>query len=150
MRKLNLPPRWGNIRLERQYYAPVMALDNNKALYVRDPEGGPLMLDLACDCGYSWTILASEFPGRRVLKRCGRPDCPCMEKPRAKRVREPSTVCSVSWSINVIQRIREYAKQHGLSFSRASEDLATEGLVQKLVDDKPPDCSIKPNGSTQP
>lgn len=36
---------------------------------------GPITWRIQCDCGYMFEMVRSEFPGRRMMRDCGREEC---------------------------------------------------------------------------
>ncbi len=90
---------------------------------------GPLMLDLRCDCGYEWTLPVSEFPGRRYLQTCRRPECTYLPiGKRPKKVKELRANISAYVLVDIAQQVNAYAFRNRLSLSKAIETLLTEGL----------------------
>lgn len=125
---------WGHITREDAYYRPNMALDAEGNEYVAD-NYGPMAWKLRCDCGYGWEIVAKDFPGRRQLKSCGRPECKYTPQSVTRKIKERGSAYSIYIPISLAQQIAEFADAHNTTFSKACEVLCREGLVSKLVNE---------------
>lgn len=123
--------RWAHMLIMKDYRQPLMGVNPDGHPLVLDSHGGPHMLRLRCDCGHEWEIEAEAFPGRRALRSCGRFLCPHTPKPRAKRERG-SAYC-VYLPMKTASLINDYAIQHGVSFSRAIDELITAQIVSQLL-----------------
>jgi len=72
--------RWGNLKLVKEYCPPIMHKRLDGSEYDSGNFGPPMWL-LRCDCGYEFSIFKEDFPGRRKLRDCQRPECPiCQEQ----------------------------------------------------------------------
>ncbi len=123
---------WAHMRVLRRFRAPIMMRDHEGKLYVADTQG-PQMLALRCDCGHEWEIRQDEFPGRRKLKNCGRPQCPHVNSPGRSRFRERGSTCSVYLSNALAAQVDTYASALGVSFSRGLERLARSAFAMGAV-----------------
>lgn len=128
------PNYWGHICKEDAYYKPIMALDHHGNEYIANTHG-PFMWKLKCECGHQWEIEADDFPGRRKLRSCGRPECPHTLRDEPPRIKEAKAVYTSYMSCSTMDRVVEYAKANRLSKSAALERLLVEGLVSKLVNE---------------
>lgn len=129
-----LPPRplvnrfkWGHLTLIETYRIPF-----EKAPGVMDTQG-PVIWKLVCDCGKALEVPEVDFPGRRIMRDCGL-QCPTRAKP-VRKTKERKSAYSLYLSESLAKDVSDYAHQHNLSFSRAIETLAREGLISKLINE---------------
>jgi len=92
--------RWGHITLLDMSHLPLVARDYTGKEYIADTRGGPLVWNMECDCGIVFSIPDDQFPGKRKLKSCGRPECPFTPKPKPKRQLPGQQGTSVSLYLN--------------------------------------------------
>lgn len=128
--------RWAHLTLVRPVYRR-QVIERNPLTgeeYVADTHGPPVML-LRCDCGHEQEILAVDFPGRRKMRYCGRPECPHGPRRPSKAPRERGAAYSVYLPLSRAQQVQQWAKAHGLTFSKAMSELVHEGLIQKIINE---------------
>jgi hypothetical protein len=101
------------------------------------------MWRLRCHCGWEWDIRMADFPGRRLLRSCGREECTVNhpapkppKTPKAARAQlvEPSFSHTILFPLHVLEAIREYAQKKDIRFAKAVVELAYEGYLQKMSD----------------
>lgn len=110
---------------------------------------GPAWWGLRCDCGHEFTILEKEFPGKRVMVNCGRPECafakyekelraahPASQRGagRPRLSQGPSRPVSIYFPLSLIDEIEQIQKEHPdelRNFSHAVVVLVTEGYIAR-------------------
>lgn len=129
--------RWGNLTLLEEHRAPLVLTADGKS-YVADTKWGPRLMWLRCDCGFEFTLKKTDFPGRRVMRDCNRPECPyasarvaradAKNRPRRRHAERVGSTHSVYLSDAYSQYLRDYARKRGISFSAAFEHAVEEGI----------------------
>lgn len=127
--------RWGHLSLIGQYQSPLYKTDREGNRYVYDTHGGPFMWRLRCACGYEWEIPREEFPGRRVLRSCGRKECTVTAKP-VKSPKEPKVSVCLYLPVDLLNQLRTYQIRSGTSQSKAAITLLYKALADALVEDE--------------
>lgn len=129
------PSNWGHLQLLDTRRVPIMGTDYRTGLpYVMDTHG-PITMFFRCDCGFEFTMERSQFPGRRRLKYCMRPECQYAPKPRTKRDRsDPGKMQSVYLHESLIEQVHAWAAKRDMTYSAAIRELVLKGLVNDLVD----------------
>lgn len=128
---------WGNIQRLRVFAEP--ELDNDQ--YGNQYETGrmhPTQWELQCKCGHVWTIFEHDFPGRRQLRDCGRPECEYANPPIVQRSTrlgrprsaEPSTHIGLYLPLSLALKLQTYASENELSLNKAAAALLNVGLVE--------------------
>ena len=125
---------WGNVTLLRSYHAPLYLPDPNGGMYLADTKGGPLMMELECDCGHRWEILQQTYPGRRKLRNCGRPECRFSHPKPPKLQKQHGISTSIYVDFDVFVALSDYARDHHLNFSQATNEVCRKGLVAQLLE----------------
>lgn len=129
--------RWGYITLIAQYQSPAYRIDHQGNRYVSDTHGGPFMWRLKCACGHEWEIPRDEFPGRRLLRSCGRTECTATATPKpVKPHKEPKAALCLYLPIDLISRLRDYQIRIGISQSKAVTTLLYKALAAELIEDE--------------
>jgi hypothetical protein len=129
--------RWGHIQRLSAKHAALYEIGPNGP-YEADPEGGPMTWRLRCDCGHEWDLLAMDFPGKKRLRSCGRPECPFTPGVRLKRhkaIEEKRVSINVSVPAHVAANLRQYADSRNLNFSQAVTKCALTGLLHLMVEE---------------
>lgn len=126
--------RWGHLSLLSTRHVPVMHRKPDGSEYVADTHG-PVTMFFQCDCGHEFSMEKRDFPGRRVLRYCGRPECPHAPKPKPVRVRsDPSSLQTIYLPQSLIDYARNWARAHGTSYSGAIRELLRKAIVDELTD----------------
>lgn len=128
---------WAHLALVGIRRVPITGTTPSGEEYVMDTHG-PLLMHLRCDCGTEFTIKKDEFPGRRLLRFCGRPECPHGPKPpkarRARNLADPGLMVSAFFPGSLATQVTEWARRNNVSFSEGLRQLAIKGLVADLVE----------------
>lgn len=80
-RPKRVPQEWGYLTLLEIGSDPVMAVNTLTGKQYDTGETGPAWWLLRCDCGHEWKIAAHTFPGKKLLRSCGRDECPYTNHP---------------------------------------------------------------------
>jgi hypothetical protein len=128
---------WGHLTHLDSYRKPLMIRNSDGTEYVGDTHGGPRVMLLRCECGQEFEVKESEFPGRRKLKSCMRPECP-FTHPKPKTKREPGrhgvAVC-VYLASDTFDYVSKLGVEKGFNFSKILNELIREHMLRKLLDD---------------
>jgi hypothetical protein len=143
MNKTPWPVRWGHLRLIKEWRDDVTRTDETGKVFYREFGIGPKRITLQCDCGHAFTILKTDFPGKRIAQSCNRPECPYTkpEKP-AKATAPPATgrqlspyrkAYSVYLPETLADEVTKFATANTMSFSAAVAHIIQEHLIDKLL-----------------
>lgn len=134
MKQLQSDNFWAHIEVIRRYQAPIMLRDHEGNDYVADT-AGPYVMVLRCACGHVWELRRDQFPGRRKLRNCGRPECPYASgrAGHIHRYKERGSTCSVYLSTALASQVAAYADSQKISFSRGMERLVRAAFANGAV-----------------
>ena len=125
-KQIKTPQRWGHVKFLRSYRTPLW-INSPKGPYIGDTQGGPRVMELRCDCGHVFTIPVDDFPGRRKLKSCNRPECPHTARPEPPR--EPKAQAHWTLTVSILEVVSGFATAKKLTPSKAAEILLREGVM---------------------
>ncbi len=125
---------WGHLELFGETQEPITKLDNEGHAYIADTRG-PIYLQLRCDCGHAWEMLKSDFPGRRAMQSCGRPECKYTKPPKGPRrmPEQKGMATTVYLSKDCIEWLIAQAKKHGNSYSKELDNLLHRAMADAIV-----------------
>lgn len=132
---------WGNLKIIEEGTDPVMA-KGPRGMY-NTGDYGPVWWQLQCVCGYSWRVYKAEFPGRSLLRDCGRDECTARvtRQPQLRPLGRPLTPQSERGQTyqfylkpTLVAGLRVYAHDEHLSLSAAASALLQDGLVNHEIE----------------
>jgi len=123
---------WGHVALIRTWRVPIMAKTVWGEEYVADTYGPALWL-LRCDCGLEWEIPKEDFPGRRILKSCGRPLCPYTPKPKFKAQGQRGRTYTVYLTHEHGAWLQSKATAANMSFSGYLDEHIRQLIADELI-----------------
>jgi hypothetical protein len=106
----------------------------NGETYVADA-WGEVVWKFECACGHVWEILKSNFPGRRKMKYCGRPECvfrPNYKPP--KRIRMRGVSMSIYLAQDLVAWASGYSAKHSLTFSAVVNKAMTNLRIADMLE----------------
>jgi hypothetical protein len=101
--------------------------------YVADSHGTKMM-EVQCDCGHKWSMLHSDFPGRRQLKSCGRVQCP-HSIPKPKRGHGSGMACTMYFTADNTEWLTAKSKTLDCAKSRIVNRLLDQARADELLND---------------
>jgi hypothetical protein len=132
MLKLDIGERSGFLRLESIEERPHMEGGGVVERY-HDGTFEPPEYVFVCDCGWRFNVPVRDFPGKRKLRSCGRPECTAIPKAELDPLElrkllgrprsEPKTYVSFYIPVRVLSALDERADKAGLGRSAMLVDI---------------------------